>query len=61
MLKACERLHFLDPEKFSNASRERQALLIVFAQERDLEELERAGSLALGNLLTTTDQRSSRG
>lgn len=27
-------------------------MLIVFAQERDLEDQERAGSLALGQLLT---------
>ena len=52
MLKATERLHWLTPAKFDLMSRAGQSVVIVFAQERDLEDLERAGSLAVGNLLT---------
>lgn len=52
MLKATERLHWLTPEKFAAASREEQVLLLVYTQERDLEEVERSGSLAVGRMLT---------
>jgi len=45
-------MHFLTPDLFWQLPREEQALLIVYTQERDIEESERAGSLALGRALT---------
>lgn len=52
MLRACERQHWLTPDVFWGLPRHEQALLIVYTQERDIEESERAGSLALGRALT---------
>ena len=45
-------MHFLTPALFDSMPREEQVAILVYTQERDLEEAERAGSLALGNMLT---------
>lgn len=51
MLKVWERLPRITPEVFAVLSREEQVLLLVYAQERDLEELEqRVGNLGLGEV-----------
>ena len=50
MLKVWERLPRITPEIFARLPREEQVLLLVYAQERDLEDLEhRLGNLGLGD------------